>query len=229
MIRLNHFLAQAGLASRRAADQLIESGQVKVNDQVVKAMGSQVDPANDVVEVDGQRIQIELKKITYLLNKPAGVVTTAHDPDGRPTVLDLVPKEPRVFPCGRLDTATLGLVILTNDGDLCYQLTHPKFEVQKEYLVDGHCSNPQAAIAKLLAGVRLKDGPAKADAVKILKASGNQVRLAITIHDGRNRIVRRMAEAVGIDLTDLTRTKMGRYELGDIKPGEYKIAESQND
>ena len=222
-MRLNHFLATAGIASRRAADKLIEAGQVKVNGQVTKAMGTQVDPASDVVEVAGQIIQLEHVKVTYLLNKPAGVVTTASDPDGKKTVLDLVPAEPRVFPCGRLDAATIGLVVLTNDGDLCYSLTHPKFEVQKEYILEGHCQNPQAAVANLLAGVRLKDGSAKADAVTVLKASGNQVSLGVTIHDGRNRIIRRMCEAVGIDLVVLTRTKMGDFELGDIPSGEYKL------
>jgi len=222
-MRLNKYLAAAGVASRRQADELIKLGQVKINGQVVTELGVQVDESSDKVEVNGQAVKIEVTVVTYLLNKPRGVVTTTDDPDGKKTVMALVPTEPRVFPCGRLDADTQGLVVLTNDGDLCYQLTHPKFEHQKVYLVEGTCRDPQGAAAKLKAGVKLSDGLTKADEVKILKASGNKIELLLTIHDGRNRIVRRMSAAVKIELTALTRTRLGQFELGDLKPGEYKM------
>ncbi len=220
-MRLNKFLAEAGISSRRGADAIIKSGKVKVNGKIVLKMGTTIIPEKDKVSVDGKLVSAKPRIIIYLLNKPKGIVTTAHDPEGKKTVIDLVPKEPRVFPCGRLDADTMGLVLLTNDGNLCYQLTHPKFEHKKEYLVEGHCKNPQKAVESLKTGIKLADGPAKVDDVQILKASGDKVKLLVTIHEGRNRIIRRMCAAVGIELIHITRTKLSHYELGEIPPGKY--------
>lgn len=220
-MRLNHFLATAGVASRRAADKLIAAGTVTVNGRVVTELGTKIDPASDEISYQSKRVTLEEKIVTYLLNKPRGVVTTAHDPDGKRTVLDFVPKLPRVFPCGRLDEATMGLVILTNDGNLCFQLTHPKFEHQKEYIVHSLAKEPTEAIEKLRRGVTLADGPAKADKITDVAMSGQKVKFAIIIHEGRNRIVRRMCAEVGIEITSLTRVRVGKYRLGDLQPGKY--------
>ncbi|MDO8655539.1 MAG: pseudouridine synthase [bacterium] len=224
-MRLNKFLATAGIASRRGADEIIKLGQVKVNGKVVKEMGVKVDVDKDVVTVDGKKVELEPKIVTYLLNKPRGVISTADDPEHRKTVLDLVPKTPRVFPCGRLDENTMGLVILTNDGNLCYQLTHPKFEHKKEYIVHGRSKTPEAALEIIRRGVRLVDGPIKVDALEVIRVSHQKVEFKVTIHEGRNHLVRRLCAAVGIELDSLTRIRVGDYELGDLAPGKYKTVQ----
>lgn len=220
-MRLNKFLSVAGVTSRRHADLLIKEGNVKVNGAVVTEFGVKIDPEHDVVELNGKVVTASTGTVIYLLNKPKGVVTTADDPDGKKTVLELVPKEPRVFPCGRLDINTMGLVLLTNDGNLCYQLTHPKFEHKKEYLVEGTTPNPDAALTKLGKPITLNDGPARIDDLRVVKKSGNKLHFYITIHDGRNHIVRRICAHCGIEIQNLTRTKLGQYELAGIEPGKY--------
>lgn len=224
-MRLNKYIATSGLASRRHADELIKMGEVKINGEVVREMGTRVDVEKDVVQVSGKKIKVDHPTIIYLLNKPRGVVTTVDDPNKKKTVIDLVPKSPRVFPCGRLDEDTQGLVILTNDGTLCYQLTHPKFEHQKEYIVHGQTKDPKGAYAKLEKGVRLNDGPVTIDKLVLGRVSGQKIELFITIHEGRNRIVRRLCAAVGIEISTLTRVRVGKYELGDLAPGKYSIVE----
>lgn len=221
-MRLNKFLSVSGVTSRRHADQLIKEGNVKINGKVVTEFGVKIDPEHDVVEVNGKKIEVQNGIIIYLLNKPKGVVTTADDPDGKKTVLDLIPKEPRVFPCGRLDINTMGLILLTNDGNLCYQLTHPKFEHKKEYFVEGTTRDPESAIKKLNKPIKLNDGPVHIDDLRILKQSGNKLNFYITIHDGRNKIIRRICDECGINVESLTRTKFAHYELGDIEPGRYR-------
>lgn len=225
VMRLNKFLATAGVASRRHADELIKLGQVKINGKVTKEMGIKVDVSKDIVTVDNHKVDLEPKTVTYLLNKPRGVISTAEDPEGRKTVLDLVPKVPRVFPCGRLDENTMGLVILTNDGNLCYQLTHPKFEHKKEYLVHGHSKTPESALEIIRRGVRLKDGPIKVDDLEVIRISHDKVEFKVTIHEGRNHLVRRLCAAVGIEIDSLTRLRVGDYELGDLAPGKYRIVD----
>jgi len=222
-MRLNKYIAEAGLASRRQADTLITEGRVKVNGQVIKILGTIIDPTQDKVVVNGQPIGLTENRVVYLLNKPKGVVTTASDPEGRKTVLDFVPKTPRVFPCGRLDAETMGLVLLTNDGTLCYQLTHPKFEHQKQYLVHASGPNPQIALGRLRKGGHLKDGPVTIHELTVLKIHHQKVEFTITIHEGRNRIVRRLCAAVGLEVVNLTRTQIGRYQLGDLAPGGYQV------
>lgn len=226
-MRLNKFLSEAGVTSRRKADELIAAGQVKINGQTVRQLGITINPEKDTVAVNGQEVSSHHQRVIYLLNKPKGIVTTADDPEGRKTVLSFVPAPPRVFPCGRLDAETMGLVILTNDGNLCYQLTHPKFEHQKEYIVEGTTKTPKAALTELEeATIILKDGPVRIDALKLIKMNQNKLTFFITIHEGRNRLVRRICAKVGIEVVNLTRIRVGHYELGSLKPGEYKQVNS---
>jgi 23S rRNA pseudouridine2605 synthase len=221
-MRLNKYIAESGVSSRRRADELIKNGQVRLNGQTVTNLATTVGD-QDEVTIDDRVIQPVGRRIVYLLHKPRGVVTTASDPLGRATVLDYVPKSPRVFPCGRLDEDSIGLVVLTNDGDLCYQLTHPKFEHRKEYVVEGTAPNPSQAFRQLGAPLQLKDGPAAADELQLIRSAKNKLSFSIVIHEGRNRLVRRMCAKVGIEIISLTRTKIGQYELGDLPPGKYRV------
>ena len=216
--RLQKVLAAAGLGSRRVCEILIEEERVTVNGEVA-VLGRRVDPENDRIEVDGLRVPTRPGLVTYLLNKPRGVVSTASDPQGRPTVVELVPEQPRIFPVGRLDTDTEGLLLLTNDGDLAHRLTHPSFGVEKEYLAQVDGSPTPAELRRLRQGIELGDGmtaPAKAS----LTAPG-AVRLVI--HEGRNRQVRRMLEAVGYPVTRLVRTRIGPLADRRLKPGEWRV------
>jgi 23S rRNA pseudouridine2605 synthase len=215
--RLQKVLARSGFGSRRTCESLIETGRVTVNG-VVAELGQRVDAERDHVAVDGIPVSTRAGLVYYLLNKPPGVVTTARDPQGRPTVVDLVPVEPRVFPVGRLDADTEGLLVLTNDGDLTYHLTHPSFGVEKEYLaiVEGRPS--ASALRRLREGVELDDGvtaPARAALVP-----PRTIKLAI--HEGRNRQVRRMCAAVGHPVVRLVRTRIGSIAERRLKPGEWR-------
>ncbi len=226
-MRINKFLASHGVASRRKADELVTNGQVAINGKAVRELGTIIDPEKDIVTVNGKSIGGTKQTVVYLFNKPKGVVTTADDPEGRKTVLDFVPKTPRVFPCGRLDYDTMGLVILTNDGNLCYQLTHPKFEHQKEYIVEGTSKTPQAAFTELeQKTLILKDGPVTLDDLELVKMGKDKVSFRIVIHEGRNRLVRRICAKVGIEVTKLTRIRVGQYELGDLLPGEHRTVDA---
>lgn len=216
-VRLQKVLAQAGLGSRRVCDDLIAARRVRVNGEVAQ-LGRRVDPEVDMVELDGARIGVKAGLVHYLLNKPVGVITTASDPQGRPTVVELVPPEPRVFPVGRLDADSEGLLLLTNDGDLTHQLTHPSFGVDKEYLVEVEGSPHRGALARLREGVELDDGttaPAKV-------AQLDDRLLRITIHEGRNRQVRRMCEAVGFPVLRLVRTRIGPLTDRTLSPGAWR-------
>ncbi len=224
-MRLNKFLAEAGVASRRAADKLIVDGKVKVNGKVVAELGVKINPESDKIQVNGRPISVQKEVVTYLLNKPRGVVTTAHDPEGRKTVMAFVPGSPRVFPCGRLDEETMGLVVLTSDGNLCYQLTHPKFEHEKEYVVHGRSKQPEKALERLRAGVELADGTAKADRISDVVINREKVKFAIIIHEGRNRLVRRLCAKVGIEIVSLTRVRVGKLRLDDLQPGKYRTVD----
>jgi 23S rRNA pseudouridine2605 synthase len=216
--RLQKVLAAAGYGSRRVCDELVAAGRVTVNGEVA-VPGRQVDPDADRVAVDGHPVASRAGLVHYLLNKPAGVVTTAKDTHGRPTVVGLVPPEPRVFPVGRLDAATEGLLILTNDGDLAHRLTHPRYGVEKEYLahVAGGRVAP-GAVRALREGVLLEDGPT-APARVSQPAPG---LLRITIHEGRNRQVRRMCDAVGHSVQRLVRVRIGPLRDRDLPPGGWR-------
>ncbi|MDP1820892.1 MAG: pseudouridine synthase [Acidimicrobiales bacterium] len=216
-VRIQKVLAQAGLGSRRTCEDLIEARRVRVNGEVA-VQGRRVDPETDVIEVDGAQIGVKAGLVHLLLNKPAGIITTASDTHGRPTVLDLVPAEPRVFPVGRLDADTEGLLLLTNDGDLTHRLTHPSFGVEKEYLVEVEGAPHRGSIRKLREGVELDDGitaPAKV-------AQLDDRLLRITIHEGRNRQIRRMCEAVGHPVLRLVRTRIGPLAERQLAPGEWR-------
>jgi 23S rRNA pseudouridine2605 synthase len=215
--RLQKVLARAGLASRRVCEDLIAEGRVRVNGEVAD-LGRRVDPAADVIEVDGALVPVAPGLVHYLLNKPAGVVTTAADTHGRPTVVDLVPSDPRVFPVGRLDADTEGLLLLTNDGDLTHKLTHPSFGVEKEYLAQVAGEPSPADVRRLREGIELEDGmtaPAKATLTP-------PSMLSITIHEGRNRQVRRMCDAIGHPVVRLVRTRIGPLVDRSLKPGAYR-------
>ena len=218
--RLQKVLARAGVGSRRACEELIAGGRVTVNGEVAR-LGRRVDEQHDVVEVDGALVPVAPGLVHYLLNKPAGVVTTAADTHGRPTVVDLVPAEPRVFPVGRLDADTEGLLILTNDGELTHRLTHPSFGVEKEYLVSLEGDPSPAAVRRLREGVELDDGPTAPAKVARIEAG----LLRITIHEGRNRQIRRMCEAVGHPVTRLVRTRIGPLAERRLAPGEWRNLE----
>lgn len=215
--RLQKVLARAGIGSRRHCEELIAAGRVRVNGEPA-SLGRRVDPAADEVVVDGVKIGVRPDLVYYLLNKPAGVVSTAADPQGRPTVTALVPPQPRVYPVGRLDAATEGLLLLTNDGALAHRLTHPRYGVDKEYVAHVEGQPGQAAVRRLRKGVPLDDGPTAPARVSLI-APGV---LRVTIQEGRNRQVRRMAEAVGHPVVRLVRTRIGPLRTGSLRPGQWR-------
>lgn len=218
-IRLQKVLAQAGVASRRASEIMIEEGRVEVNGKVVTEQGVRVDPERDTIRVDGSRIPAARRHSYWVLNKPRGVVSTMEDPQGRPTLADYAPGRERLFHVGRLDTDTEGLIILTNDGELTHRLTHPKYEVPKTYLVDCEGLLDNKTLKQLEKGVRLDDGLARADKVKLVMRSEDKSLVALTLHEGRNRIVRRMMDAVGHPVRRLSRTAIGPVTLGQLQVG----------
>ncbi len=221
--RLQKVLATRGWGSRRVCEELIAAGRVTVDGEVA-VLGRRVDPDVDRVEVDGVPIGTKPGLVYYLLNKPAGVVTTAHDPQGRPTVVQIVPDEPRVYPVGRLDVTTEGLLLLTNDGDLAQRLTHPSHGVEKEYLAEvagGRVS--QGRIRALREGVELEDGMTAPAQV----SQPDPGVLRITIHEGRNRQVRRMCEAIGHPVERLVRVRIGTLQDRTLKPGEWRELDQQ--
>ncbi len=215
--RLQKVLAQRGIGSRRTSEALIAAGRVQVNGEVA-ALGRRVDPETDRVSVDGVPVSVEPGLVYYLLNKPAGVVSTAADTHGRPAVTGLVPPEPRVHPVGRLDADSEGLLLLTNDGDLTYRITHPGFGVEKEYLVLVDGTPRPGAIRRLREGVDLEDGRTAPARVAAVGPNG----LRITIHEGRNRQVRRMCAAVGHPVRRLVRTRIGPLRVDALAPGEWR-------
>ena len=219
--RLQKVLARAGLGSRRACEELIEDGRVEVNGEVA-TLGRRVDPEHDRVTLDGATIPVRSGLVYYLLNKPAKVVTTASDPEGRPTVLDLVPGDPRVFPVGRLDWDTEGLLLLTNDGDLAHGLTHPGRGVPKAYLAEVSGTPGRAALRKLRDGVDLDDGRTAPARARVAQTTPTGAAVEIVIHEGRNRQVRRMLEAVGHPVRRLVRTRLGPLSDHRLAPGQWR-------
>jgi 23S rRNA pseudouridine2605 synthase len=217
-MRLGKFLATAGVASRRASEELIRQGRVAVDGQIV------TDPARDVgpdagVRMDGKPVEAPSERVVYMVNKPAGVVSTARDTHGRRTIVSLVPANTRLYPVGRLDADTTGLILLTNDGDLAHRLTHPSFEVPKTYraVVAGGPVR-SAELRALRDGVRLEDGlTGPADARLIAPDT-----IEITIHEGRKRQVKRMCEAVGHPVRSLIRVRFGPLDLGGLRPGQHR-------
>lgn len=222
MERLQKVLAQAGVASRRKSEELILEGHVSVNGEIVRELGVKVDPATDEITVAGKPIAKE-SLIYILLNKPRGVVTTASDPQGRKTVVQLVEVPQRVYPVGRLDLDTSGLLLLTNDGALANGLMHPRHEVDKRYRtgIAGFISD--SSIEQLEKGVLLEDGMTAPAKVKLLKRTEAGSLFDIVIHEGRNRQVRRMCEAVGHPVKTLQRVQLAFLTLGTVKPGSWRL------
>lgn len=219
--RLQKVLAKAGVGSRRAVEEMIAAGRIKVNG-VKAVLGRRVDASKDVVEVDGSRVPLGADLRYYMLNKPVGVVSTADDPEGRPTVLEYVEVPDRLWPVGRLDIETEGLIILTNDGDLTHHLTHPSFEVPRTYLAEVKGSVKERTLRALARGVDLEDGGTAPAQVDLLDRMAGSALIEITIHEGRNRQVRRMFEAVGHPVVRLARTAVGPVRLGRLKPGDLR-------
>jgi pseudouridine synthase len=223
MERLNKFLAQAGVASRRQAESLIRNGRVKVNGAVIIEMGVQIDPQNDLVEVDGRIIKKRTEYEYIILHKPPGYLSTVRDPFQRPTVIDLLPNtESRLYPVGRLDLDTSGLLFFTNDGDLALALTHPRHLVEKIYQVKVSGIPADSELQALSQGILLDDGwtaPAKIAIDRV--ESGNAI-IIVTLREGRKRQVKRMMLAIGHPVLSLRRTAMGPLTLGELKPGEWR-------
>ncbi len=220
--RLQKVLSARGWGSRRVCEDLIADGRVTVNG-VVAVLGRRVDPEADKVEVDGVPLGVKAGLVHYLLNKPIGVVTTASDPQGRPTVVDLVPAEPRIYPVGRLDVATEGLLLMTNDGDLAHRLAHPSHGVEKEYLAEVEGAVSGGSLRRLRDGVELEDGMTAP--AKVSQPSPGLLR--ITIHEGRNRQIRRMCEAIGHPVTRLVRVRIGPLRDAQLRPGEWRELDQQ--
>ena len=230
--RLQKVLAHAGVASRRACEQLIADGRVSVDGITVTEPGVRVDPLTQEIRVDGSRILTNPELITLMLHKPAGVVTTMEDPEGRPTVAQYgrdylaehpeLPDSLRLVHVGRLDTETEGLLLLSNDGELSHRLMHPSFEIAKTYvdIVEGQVE-PWVP-RKLRRGIELEDGEAKADRVTVKDSGPRGSIVEITLHSGKNRIVRRMLDAVGHPVTRLARTRLGPLRLGNLRPGQTR-------
>lgn len=220
-MRINQYIASAGVCSRRRADEMIEEGRVRVNGAVLTSPGYHVEEG-DVVEVDGVSIKPADKKVYYLLNKPAGYVTSTADKDGRPLVTELVPDEVRVFPVGRLDLNTTGLLILTNDGELSNRLMHPSNEFTKRYLVRAQGIVTRAEALKLEKGVDIGGFVTSPAEVHLLKHDRNSTIAEIMIHEGKNRQVRRMFKAIGHPVLELSRTGLGNLEIGRLAVGQCR-------
>lgn len=227
-VRLQKVLAQAGLGSRRACEELIAAGRVEVDGQQVRELGVRIDPLRAVVHVDGLRVQLDESLLTLALNKPVGVLSAMSDAQGRPTVADLVADrvEQRLFHVGRLDADTEGLILLTNDGELANRLSHPRYQVPKVYLAEIEVSGssvPRDLGRRLMAGLELDDGTASVDEFRVVDARPGKALLEVVLHDGRNRVVRRLLEEAGHPVLQLARTQIGPIRLGDLRVGRTRV------
>ncbi len=223
-VRIQKYLAEAGVASRRKAEELIQQGKIKVNGKVTTELGTKINPEKDKIEYEGNLVRTQSDKIYILLNKPIGYVTTAKDQFNRDSVLDLVKVKQRVVPVGRLDMYTSGALLLTNDGDFVYQVTHPKHEIEKTYTVTIRGMVQEEAVEQLRKGINIGDYTTKPAKVKILKTDKekNESRLEITIHEGKNRQVRKMCEAIGHKVLALHRSKIAGIGVKDLPLGKWR-------
>jgi 23S rRNA pseudouridine2605 synthase len=223
LIRLQKLLAQSGVASRRRCEELMLEGEVEVDGEVVTRLGTKVDPRTAVIKVSGKRLPPVSEHVYLVLNKPRGVVSTMSDPQGRPTLTDLVADRPeRLFHVGRLDTDTSGLLLLTNDGDFAHRMAHPSFEVEKTYVAEVAGRIDKAVVAELLAGVTLDDGPVEVRRARVIATAAEKSIIELVIHEGRNRIVRRLLDQVGHPVRQLSRTRFGPIELGTLRSGSMR-------
>jgi 23S rRNA pseudouridine2605 synthase len=221
--RLQKVLARAGVGSRRVCEDMIEAGRISVNGSPVRVQGMRVDPATDKIAVDGVRIELRDDRVTYALNKPAGVITAMSDDRNRQTVGDLVGDlAPGLVHVGRLDQDTEGLLLLTNDGELAHRLAHPSYEVRKTYLAQVSGSVPRDLHRKLRAGVQLDDGPVAVDAFRVVDTHAGQSVVEVVLHEGRKHIVRRLLASVGLPVSRLTRTAIGPIELQRMRSGSIR-------
>jgi 23S rRNA pseudouridine2605 synthase len=226
--RINRILASAGLTSRRKADEWIKAGRVKVNGQVVNELGTRAVWGSDRIEVDCEGIPKPSARLYLLLNKPFGYICTLKDPQGRPLVTDLLRDIPqRVYPVGRLDFDTLGLLLLTNDGEWAYRMMHPRYQVPRTYKVTVTGEITDEAVRLLRKGVQLEDGPSGRSRPTVISRNPRQSILRITITQGKSRQIRRMLDTVGYDTVHLIRTGFGNLTLGDLKVGEYRHIETE--
>jgi 23S rRNA pseudouridine2605 synthase len=223
LVRIQKVLAEAGVASRRACEEIIAQGRVRVNGKVIREMGLKVDPETAKIEVDGEAIQPAQSRVLLAFNKPAGVVSAMSDPQGRPCLGDYFSEWPgRLFHVGRLDFETEGLILLTNDGDLANRLAHPKHEVVKRYLVQVRGVLPTNLSSILRVGVELEDGLIRLSSMKILTRSEKSALLQIELHEGRNRIIRRLFAQLGLPVEHLVRIGVGSIDLGELRPGRWR-------
>lgn len=223
--RLQKIISAAGITSRRASEELIVNGQVTINGVVVTELGTKADPAKDKITVNGKLLQVSEQRLYILLNKPAGYMTTLDDPEGRPLVTELLKEKinERVYPVGRLDYNTEGLLLLTNDGEWANRLMHPRHEIDKEYHVRVRGKAHNSQLNQLAAGVVIDEKPTAPATVKLIKEGEQNDWLSITIHEGRNRQIRRMCEAVSLSVVRLKRVRYGSLVLGNLRSGEFRF------
>ena len=223
LVRLQKLLAQSGVASRRKCEELMLDGEVEVDGEVITRLGTKVDPRTAVIKVSGKRLPPISDHVYLVLNKPRGVVSTMSDPEGRRNLSDLVADRPeRLFHVGRLDTDTSGLLLLTNDGDFAHRMAHPSYEVEKTYVAEVTGRVARGTIADLLAGVELDDGPVEVRRARLVDTAADRSIVELVIHEGRNRIVRRLMDHVGHPVRQLTRTRFGPVELGKLPSGSIR-------
>ncbi|MCU1575105.1 MAG: pseudouridine synthase [Micrococcaceae bacterium] len=225
-VRLQKIMASAGVASRRVCEEMIEAGRVEVDGQVVTSLGLRVDPATAAITVDGIRLQLDESLVYMVFNKPKGVISTMEDPEGRPCISDFLKKRQsneRLFHVGRLDVATEGLLLLTNDGELANRLTHPKYEVPKTYLVQVRGPMGPGVGAQMREGIELEDGVASVDSFRLVDSTPGYVLVEVVLHSGKNRIVRRLFDAVGYPVQRLVRTQIGPIRMNDQRQGSIRV------
>jgi 23S rRNA pseudouridine2605 synthase len=223
LVRLQKLLAASGVASRRKCEELMLAGEVEVDGEVITRLGTKVDPRTAVIRVSGKRLAPVSAHVYLVLNKPRGVVSTMSDPEGRRTLSDFVVDRPeRLFHVGRLDTDTDGLILLTNDGDFAQRLAHPSYEVEKTYVAEVSGRPERSLVRRLLDGVRLEDGPVEVRRARVVSAAADRGIVELVIHEGRNRIVRRLLDHVGHPVVRLTRTAIGPVRIGTLKQGQVR-------
>ena len=223
LVRLQKLLAQSGVASRRRCEELMLAGLVEVDGEVVTRLGTKVDPRTAVIRVEGRRLPPVTDHVYLVLNKPRGVVSTMTDPQGRRSLGDLVADRPeRLFHVGRLDTDTDGLLLLTNDGDFAQKVAHPSYELEKTYVAEVDGVVERATLRRLRSGVELEDGPVEVHTVRVVSATADRSIVELSIHEGRNRIVRRLLDAVGHPVRRLTRTAIGPVRLRGLRSGSLR-------
>ena len=223
LVRLQKLLASSGVASRRKCEELMLAGEVEVDGEVVTRLGTKVDPRTAVIRVSGKRLPPVSAHVYLVLNKPRGVVSTMSDPEGRPTLTDYVAdRSERLFHVGRLDTDTDGLIMLTNDGDFAQRLAHPSYEMEKTYVAEVAGRVDKAVVRTLLDGVTLEDGPVEVRRARVISTTADRGIVELVIHEGRNRIVRRLLDHVGHPVQRLTRTAIGPVRIGNLKQGSLR-------